>query len=86
MFNPKRYSVDTFNGGLEEDIEGDIVYHEDFVNVMAVAIESEAGRDLLSRQVPDLKKALIEILVLAAQSNDDQAKAIKEIATKALSQ
>lgn len=86
MLNPKRYSISNIDGSLEEDHDGNVVYYDDFLNVMAVAIESQANHEITKAQLPDLKKALVDILVLAAQSKDPQAQAIKALASKALSQ
>jgi hypothetical protein len=85
MFNPQRFNVDE-EGYLAQHHEGNLVNYSDFVDVMALAIDCQANHEFLKAQVPDLKKALVDILVLAAQSKDPQAAAIKELASKALSQ
>lgn len=83
MINPKRFAVE--NGKLVESNAGNLVDYADFVNVAAHGIEGTANKEFLERQVPSLKKALIDILVIAASFEDDpEMERIKELASSAL--
>lgn len=86
MIQPQRYTIgaidNTGKQGLFPDEKGDLVKYENFVELIAHAIEGSANKEFLERQVPDLKKALVEILKIASAEGFDD---IVDIASVALS-
>jgi hypothetical protein len=84
MLTPKRFIL---NGAeLVESAEGNLVEYTSFVELAAHAIEGAANKEFLDRQVPSLKKALVDILVIAASFDDAEMSEIKELAALALAQ
>jgi hypothetical protein len=88
MMNPKRFAL--VAAGAQEHADGDFVKFSTYVELVAHAIEGAANKEFLDRQVPELKKALVQILMLASSGDiagDDDAFAdIAHIASQALSQ
>jgi hypothetical protein len=92
MITPQRYTLgqvdDDGNKGLYMDENGDYIKYNDFVELIAHAIEGAAGKEFLERQVPGLKKALVDILRISSASTEKtalgDADEIVEIASEAL--
>jgi hypothetical protein len=93
MMNPKRFAMDENGDAFSEMIESDkggFVSYETYVELVAQAIDGAANREFLEKQVPDLKKALVQILTLASSGNvagdgRDAFADIVHFASKALS-
>jgi hypothetical protein len=88
MMNPKRFALAA--DGAQEHMDGDFVKFSTYVELVAHAIEGAANKEFLDRQVPELKKALVRILMLASSGDvagdDDVFADIAHIASEALSQ
>jgi hypothetical protein len=84
MINPKRFAL--VDGKLVESPDGELVNYSEFVEMIAHAIEGAANKEFLERQVPNLKKALVDILVIAASFDDPEMTQITNTAADALRQ
>jgi len=69
MMNPKRFDPEVHDDAFAAMVEvdsGDFVKYETYVELVAHAIDGAANKEFLEKQVPELKKALVQILMLAA--------------------
>jgi hypothetical protein len=86
MMNPTRFTMDENGEAFAEMVvneKGEYVKFESYIELVTYAIDGTSNKEFLDRQVPSLKKALVDILMLASKSGDAD---IAAIAAAALAQ